>query len=183
MRHWMSDPQPHLSTPLVLSLEIISVASCLSFPAHRLLVSSVIVKVKVIPYLCLSLLLLLDTFATLFYILFDMRGPELHRWTETMNLCYGKATFAVLSSMSLLIILNAWFIYLTTTEHWTSASQWHSRIPQSALLSMMWITKYHQQVSSPHSLPWLMNIFRLWGLTVLRSWRGTVSEQGDSVPC
>lgn len=67
-----------------------------------------------------------------------------------MNLCHGKATFAVLS-ISFLIIPNAWFIYLTTTEHWTSASQWPSRIPQPALSSVIWIT-YHQQF--PHLTPY-----------------------------
>lgn len=78
-------------------------------------------------------------FTSLLYILFDKTGSELHRWTETLNLCHGKATFAVLKSVSFLIIPNAWFILLTTTEHWTSASKWPSRIPQSALSSMIWI--------------------------------------------
>lgn len=134
------------------------------------------------PYLCLLLLLLLDTFPSLLYIPFDMKGPELHRWTETVNLCHVKATFAVLSSISSLIIPNDWFMYLTTTEHWTSASQWPSRIPQSALSLMIWIIS---SASFLTSLPTLtMNIFRVWGGSHNpEKLRGTVSEQGDRVSC
>ena len=50
-----------------------------------------------------------------------MRGPELHRWRETVDLCHNVAMFTVLSSMPFLIIPNSWFTYLTTSEHWNEA--------------------------------------------------------------
>lgn len=113
-RHWMANLYPHLSIPLP-SLEscIIFLTSCL-FQRTDFKVSAIIFQVKVNLYLCLSLLLLLVPFPSL---LFEMRGPELHRWGETMDFCHGVAMFTLLSP-----------IIHISDHHWALKQSFHQVI-------------------------------------------------------
>lgn len=105
-RHRMVDPYPYLSMPLLsLHICIIFLASCLfsTLQASSLCSNSSSQSHSLPSFILVAPPLILFQ---LYYVLFKMRGPELHRWEETMDLCHSMAMFAVLLSMPFLIIPN-----------------------------------------------------------------------------